>query len=354
MDTHTSTTTEDAAAASASHDDQSPSTMEGGDQGATSGPEVPTRASTCCHQCVVSQTVEPPATRAPSTPPIGHTEPRAPATTLESASTTALTAAEFYAHMLTIMADFSNTISEKLGQTIDANRELSQESTKLIRDEIQTMSKGLKADAKSNRNELSKGLVDLSQSISREIAVAITATLEHSNSLNQALLQTIIDLLQNRTNVQVGNNPNATSSYTTSNAENYPESGIPPGSQLNKGKGPEVPNEPPSMSHARVLSDGSGPPTPGPSKWPKTLTPTQQPPTPNPFTTYTSPEPPNSGHGGGGGGRNGGPGGPPRRDELSDEDDKDDKEPPTNGESMPKVLETTTNRLPRPKTYRHT
>jgi gas vesicle protein len=176
--------------------------------------------------------------------------------TLESVPAAALTAAEFYAHMSTIMADFSNTISEKLGQTIDANRELSRESTKLIRDKIQTMSKGLKADAKSNRDELSKGLADLGQSISCEIAVAITAMSEHSNSLNQASLQTIINLLQNHTNVQVGNDPNATSSYTTSNAENYPESGIPPGSQLNKGKGPEVPNaatnEPPSMSHARV------------------------------------------------------------------------------------------------------
>jgi hypothetical protein len=68
------------------------------------------------------------------------------------------------------------------------------------------MSKGLKANTKSNHDELSKGLADLGQSISREIAVAITATLEHSNSLNQASLQTIIDLLQNRTNVQVGNN----------------------------------------------------------------------------------------------------------------------------------------------------
>jgi hypothetical protein len=82
---------------------------------------------------------------------------------------------------------------------------------------------------KSNCNELSKGLVDLGQSISREIAVAITATSEHLNSLNQASLQTIIDLLQNQTNVQVGNDPNATctSSYTTLNAENY--SGILPG-----------------------------------------------------------------------------------------------------------------------------
>jgi hypothetical protein len=182
-DAHTSTTTEDVAAASASRDDQSPSTMEGGDQGATNAPEVPTRASTRCHQRVVSQTegstgqtVEPPATRAPSTPPRGRTEPRAPVTTLESTSAAALTAAEFYMHMSTIMADFSSTISEKLGQTIDANRELSRESTKLIHDEIRTMSKGLKADAKSNRNELSKGLADLSQSISREIAVAITAT----------------------------------------------------------------------------------------------------------------------------------------------------------------------------------
>jgi hypothetical protein len=44
--------------------------------------------------------------------------------TLESAPVAALTAADFYAHMSTIMADFSSTISEKLGQTIDANREL--------------------------------------------------------------------------------------------------------------------------------------------------------------------------------------------------------------------------------------
>jgi hypothetical protein len=140
------------------------------------------------------------------------------------------------------MGNFSSTISERLGQIIDTNRELSQESTKLIHNKIQTMSKGLKANMKSNRDKLSKGLTDLGQSISREIAVTITATSEHSNSLNQASLQTIIDLLQNCTNVQVGNDPNATSSYTTSNAENYPGSGILPGNQLNKGKGTEIQN----------------------------------------------------------------------------------------------------------------
>jgi hypothetical protein len=55
-DTHTSMTTEDVAAASTSRDDQSPSTMEGGDQGATSAPEVPTRVLTHHRQRVMSQT----------------------------------------------------------------------------------------------------------------------------------------------------------------------------------------------------------------------------------------------------------------------------------------------------------
>jgi hypothetical protein len=194
----------------------------------------------------LTQTVDPPTTQAPSTPPIGHTEPRVPATTLESAPAAALTAAEFYVHMSTIMANFSIMISEKLGQTIDANRELSWKNTKLIRDKIRTMSKGLKANMKSNCDELSKGLVDLGQCISHKIAVAITATSEHSNSLNQASLQTIIDLLQNCTNVQVGNNPNATSLYTTLNAENYPESGILPGSQA------EAEMEDPEVHHVET------------------------------------------------------------------------------------------------------
>jgi hypothetical protein len=105
-------------------------------------------------QCIMSQTegstgqtVDPPMTWAPSMPPIGCTEPRAPATTLESVPAAALTAADFYTHMSTIMANFSSTISEQLGQTIDANRESLWESTKLIHNEIWTMSKGLKADA---------------------------------------------------------------------------------------------------------------------------------------------------------------------------------------------------------------
>jgi archaellum component FlaC len=120
------------------------------------------------------------------------------ATAPRNAPTAALTAADFYVHMQAIMSKFSNTISAKLGQTIDASRETSQESTMLIRDEIQTMSNSLKADMITNHDELSKGLKELGQHISHEVAAAITTTSEQANNLNQASLQTIVDLLQNQ------------------------------------------------------------------------------------------------------------------------------------------------------------
>ena len=55
---------------------------------------------------------------------------------MESSPTAALMATDFYAHMSAIMAGFSNTISTKLVQTIDANQETSQESTRLIHNKI--------------------------------------------------------------------------------------------------------------------------------------------------------------------------------------------------------------------------
>jgi hypothetical protein len=68
--------------------------------------------------------MDPQMARAHSTPTMGRTEPKALVTALGNTPVAALTAADFYTHMLTIIANFSNMISEKLGQTIDANREV--------------------------------------------------------------------------------------------------------------------------------------------------------------------------------------------------------------------------------------
>jgi hypothetical protein len=223
------------------------------------------------------------------------------------------------------MSEFSNTMSAKLGQTIDASQEVSQESTMLICDKIQTMSNSLKADVITNRDELSKGLKELGQHISHEVAAAIATTSEQANNLNQASLQTIVDLLQNRSNVQTG--VNSPSSFTSSNADQNPGLGIPPGNQSNKGKTTfaeldELTNPPnPSVYRSTskplnsTIGDDTEPPTSGPSKAPKTPSPTWWPP-PEPFSQSTLPNPPyggdgrcrrGGGGGGGGGGRGGGP-----------------------------------------------
>jgi hypothetical protein len=204
----------------------------------------------------------------------------------------------------------------------------------LIHDEIQTMSNSLKADVITNRDELSKGLKELGQHISHEVAEAIATTSEQVNNLNQALLQTIVNLLQNCSNVQMG--VNSPSSFTLSNADQNPGLGIPPGNQSNKGKTTftelnELTNPPnpsvywsTSKPHNSTIGDDAGPPTPGPSKAPKTPLPTWWPP-PEPFSQSTSPNPPyggdgrcRSGSGGGGGG------GPPHQDKSDTDDDNDD------------------------------
>jgi hypothetical protein len=209
----------------------------------------------------------------------------------------------------------------------------------LICDEIQTMSNSLKADVITNCDELSKGLKELGQHISHEIAVAIVTASEQVNNLNQALLQTIVNLLQNCSNVQMG--VNSPSSFTSSNTDQNPVLGIPPGNQSNKGKTTfaelnELTNPPnpsvywsTSKPHNSTIGDNVGPPTPGPSKAPKTPSPTWQPP-PEPFSQSTSPNPPyggdsrcrSGGRGGGGGGGRGG--GPPRRDKSDTNDDKEE------------------------------
>jgi hypothetical protein len=115
-----------------------------------------------------------------------------------------LTVAEFYTSMNAIMAQFLETISAKFGQSIDDNREATRESTMLIREEIRTMSSNLSANVKQHRDQLSKGLNSLGQFIAHEVATAIATTSEKANSLNKVSLQTIVDLLQNHSNVHVG------------------------------------------------------------------------------------------------------------------------------------------------------
>jgi hypothetical protein len=106
--------------------------------------------------------------------------------------------------MNAIMAQFSETILAKFGQSIDDNQEATRESTTLIREEIQTMSYNLSVDTKQHHDELSRGLNSLGRFIAREVTAAIATTSEKANSLNEASLQMIIDLLQNRSNVHVG------------------------------------------------------------------------------------------------------------------------------------------------------
>jgi hypothetical protein len=346
---------------SVSHKNKPSSTLEERESGATMAPAMSNRAMTRRHhdqhvetqaKDSAGQTAESPKAQTPSMSTRGHAGFYMSATTLGNTPMAALTAADFYVHMRAIMSEFLNTISAKLGQTIDASREMLRESTMLIHDEIQTMSNSLKADAITNRDELSKGLKELGQHISHEVAAAIATTSEQVNNLNQASLQTIVDLLQNRSNVQMG--VNSPSSFTLSNTDQNPGLGIPPGNQSNKGKTTfaeldELTNPPnPSVyrlmskPHNLTIGDDAGPPTPGPSKAPKTPLPTWQPP-PEPFSQSTLPNPPYGGDGrhrsgGSGGGRGGGGGGgrgggPPRRDKSdTNDDDDDDNEEATDSE----------------------
>jgi hypothetical protein len=126
-------------------------------------------------------------------------------------------AADFYMSMTTIMAQFSDMIL--FGQSINNNWEVTCKSTMLICEEIHTILSNIFANMMLHHNELSKGLNNLGQFILHEVAVAIATTSEKSNSLNKALLQTIVELLQNHSNVQVGDHSTspATSSQPSPN-----------------------------------------------------------------------------------------------------------------------------------------
>ena len=201
-------------------------TIKTGESEATSASGVPTGDATDRHlddrdvatphkKTRVDTSTGHPPSRSPTTPTSGRvvSESR-PATPSHTPATPPLTAADFYLNMTAIMAQFSETISAKFGQSIDDNREATRESTMLIREEIRAMSSSISADAKSHRDELSKSLNGLGRFIAREVAAAIATTSEKANSLNEASLQTIVDLLQNRSNVQPGDH--STSPATSS------------------------------------------------------------------------------------------------------------------------------------------
>jgi hypothetical protein len=68
----------------------------------------------------------------PDAPTMGSSGSENPATSSDNTPVAALTATDFYTHMLAIMADFSSTISTKLGQTIDTSWETLQKNTTLL------------------------------------------------------------------------------------------------------------------------------------------------------------------------------------------------------------------------------
>src|SRR6266849_104994 len=154
------------------------------------------------------------AKESPKKPTMGKAGEREPAKALEHAQPAINTNEEFFAKMAALMNTYMGGISETIERSINTSTIRSQESTMLIRDEIRSMLKDLKDEVTTSREELSKGLRDLGQQISREITVAMMASAEHTNNLNQASLQTIIDILQNRDNVQAGANPEQSYSYT--------------------------------------------------------------------------------------------------------------------------------------------
>jgi len=337
-----------------------PSTMEGNNTGTGNATmaylKVPNAAGSGSTRSRIDETVEPrpeeelgritrsKAQQTAGTPTMGRSRSDTGGAQA-SMSTPTLTAADFNTTMAKIMGDLSKTITTHLSQTIDATRDISvklgqsidasQASTRLIRDEMRTLSSTLKADARSSRDELSKGLQDLGQHIAHEITVALTTTSQQADNLNQASLQTILDILQNRSNVQVGANPNTLSSPTTSTMDQRPEPEIPSGSRVDKGKGRVVePLEEPSQDarhtqHAATFIDNSEPYPPEPQKWSNTSTPNRRGTPPNQFSSGHLQYPPGGssgrrgrggGGGGGGGGDGGGPGGPPHHEEPSDDD----------------------------------
>ena len=147
----------------------------------------------------------------------------------------------------------------------------------------------LKDEATTSHEELTKGLRDLRQQILQEITIAITASTEHANNLNQASLQTIINILHNHDNLQPGTNPEQLSSYVTPTNEESPEQRVPSGNLHDKGKGRLIelrgPITPlhqrllgsPESQHANMEDENTGMPTPGPSNW---MLPRPEPPRP--------------------------------------------------------------------------
>ena len=188
-DARTHAPTDDIAATSASYEAHVPSTTEGGEQGAANAPVAPNTRATRCHPDERVERAKADPTQAPSIPRMGHYGPKRPATAPVETQAALLTAAEFYTSMNTIMTGFSETISAKIGQSIADNQNTSQESTRLIRDEIRAMSEASRADAASTRDELRIGLRGLTQAITDFTRVT---------TVQGASVQALIDSLRNR------------------------------------------------------------------------------------------------------------------------------------------------------------
>jgi hypothetical protein len=111
-----------------------PSTTEGREPGATTAPEVPIRATTCQQHNkhikmhsreTMGQSMGAQLAQTPDAPTMGSSGSENLSMSSDNMPVAALMAANFYAHISVIMADFSSMISAKLGQTIDASWETS-------------------------------------------------------------------------------------------------------------------------------------------------------------------------------------------------------------------------------------
>jgi hypothetical protein len=133
-------------------------------------------------------------------------------------------------------------------------------SSQLLNKEIRALSGQLKSDTAMSRVEFANGLKDLGSQLMNEITVAIASTSEQANALNQASLQTIVDLLQNRQNIQLGLNPMSSSMESLLNAEKSPEPEEPPKARPNKGNGRYMESESlKDLPSLLTLSDGEIP-----------------------------------------------------------------------------------------------
>jgi hypothetical protein len=90
--------------------------------------------------------------------------------------------ANFYLNMTAIMAQFSEKISAKFGQSINNNHEAMCKSTTLICEVICAMLPSISADAKLHCDNLSKGLNSMGRFIAREVAAAIATTSEKADA----------------------------------------------------------------------------------------------------------------------------------------------------------------------------